>query len=60
MNTELRDNLVDLLVETGRAHQAAFAATDGADPDWPIWYADCLQEPFAQRLGMTETSGFPG
>ena len=50
MNTELRTNVVDLLREAGRAHHEAFAATDGADPDWPIWYADYLMEPFAQRL----------
>lgn len=52
MNNELRSNLVDLLLETGRAHHAAFAATDGADPDWPIWYADHLKEPFAQRFDI--------
>ncbi len=52
MNIEVRNNLVDLLVEAGRAHHSAFAATDGADPDWSIWYADYLIEPFAQRLGM--------
>ncbi|MDH3533011.1 MAG: glutaredoxin [Gammaproteobacteria bacterium] len=52
MNTELRTNLVELFREAERAHQAAFAATAGADPDWPIWYADYLQEPFAQRLGL--------
>ena len=52
MNTELRTNLVDLLRETGRAHHVAFEATDGADPEWPIWYAEYLHEPFAQRLDM--------
>jgi glutaredoxin len=52
MDTELRTDLVELLRETGRAHHAAFAATDGADPDWPIWYADYLREPFDQRLDM--------
>jgi glutaredoxin len=49
MNTELRTNLVDLFREAGQAHHAA---TGGDDPDWPIWYADHLQEPFAQRLDM--------
>ena len=52
MNTELRNNLADLLQDTGHAHHAAFAATDGADPDWSIWYADNLKEPFAQRFDM--------
>ena len=52
MNTELRTNLVDLFREAGHAHHDAFAATDGDDPDWSIWYADYLQEPFAERLDM--------
>lgn len=43
MNQELKKHIVDLLLETGRAHHAAFKATDGADPDWPIWYAENLQ-----------------
>ena len=50
MNVELRNNLVDLFLETGRAHHTAFAATDGADPDWPIWYAEHLQKPIADAL----------
>jgi glutaredoxin len=53
MNTELQKNLGQIFVETGKAHHAAFAATDGADPDWPIWYADYLQEPLAKTLQMT-------
>ena len=52
MNTELRMNLVDLFREAGQAHHAAFAATDGDDPDWSIWYADYLQRPFAEQLDM--------
>ena len=32
--------IAKLLRETGHAHHEAFAATDGADPDWPIWYAE--------------------
>lgn len=52
MNTDLRTSLVELFREAGQAHHAAFAATDGADAEWPIWYADYLQEPFAQRLDM--------
>lgn len=52
MNVEIRNNLIGLLLEAGRAHHAAFSATDGADPDWAIWYADYVKEPFAQRLNM--------
>ena len=52
MNTELRDSIAALLAETGQAHHEAFEATDGADPDWPIWYAEYARDKFAERLGM--------
>jgi glutaredoxin len=52
MNTELRTGLVDLFREAGQAHHAAFAATNGDDPDWSIWYADYLQKPIAEQLDM--------
>ena len=55
MNIELRNRLVDLFQETGRAHHAAFAATDGADPDWPIWYAEHLQTPLTEAMQMSFT-----
>lgn len=49
--------LATLFVETGKAHHKAFIATDGADPDWPIWYADYVHEPIAKLLdgGHTRT-----
>ena len=55
MNTELRNDIAELLKETGRAHHEAFAATDGADPDWPIWYADYARDKFADRYGLDFT-----
>lgn len=55
MNIELRNRLVDLFQDTGRAHHAAFAATDGADPDWPIWYAEHLQTPLTEAMQMPFT-----
>ena len=55
MNAETRSNLAELLRETGRAHHNAFLATDGADPDWPIWYANFLQAPLAEQLGFEYT-----
>jgi NAD(P)H-hydrate epimerase len=39
-----RDRLAELLRKTAQAHHRAFAATDGADPDWPAWYARYLCE----------------
>ena len=52
MTIETRIDLVDLLLKAWRAHYQAFAATEGADPDWSIWYASYLQEPFSQQLNL--------
>lgn len=49
-NQALRQTLIDLFTATAEAHHKAFAATDGADPDWPIWYAEHLREPLAAAL----------
>jgi len=49
MNIELRSNLVELFREAGQAHQAAVG---GDDPEWPIWYANYLQEPLAEQVDM--------
>ena len=43
------DQLAALFEQTGEAHHEAFRESDGEDPEWPIWYADHLQdllEPF--------------
>ena len=50
MDSGLRKNMAALMVETGQAHHQAFAAADGADPDWPIWYAEYLQAPLGKLL----------
>ena len=55
MNTELRDNIGELLLDTGRAHHKAFEATAGADPEWPIWYAEHSRDTFAKQFGMKFT-----
>lgn len=55
MNTEFRDGIAELLAETGRAHHEAFVATDGADPDWAIWYAEYARDKFAERFGLDFT-----
>lgn len=55
MNTELRDSIGKLLLDTGRAHHKAFEVTDGADPDWPIWYAEYSKGTFAEQFGMNFT-----
>jgi hypothetical protein len=51
----LRPALIDLLLETGSAHHHAYSATDGADPDWPIWYADHAQSRLNELLGSALT-----
>jgi hypothetical protein len=47
---EFESQLSELFTETAKAHYEAFATTDGNDPEWPIWYADYLQEPISQIL----------
>lgn len=55
MQTELREHLVGLFLQTGHAHHAAYATTDGADPDWPIWYAEHLQTPLSEAMQVAFT-----
>jgi hypothetical protein len=52
--TVLAGQLEDLFRETGEAHHQAYIETDGADPEWPLWYADYLQE----RLGLLLDANF--
>ncbi len=33
------DRLEAVLAAAGPAHHAAYHATDGQDPEWPLWYA---------------------
>jgi NAD(P)H-hydrate epimerase len=37
------DELAELLRTTGERHHVAFAASDGADAEWALWYAAHLQ-----------------
>jgi hypothetical protein len=39
----------------GHVHHQAFQATDGADPEWPLWYADYLHAKLSNLLGITLT-----
>lgn len=52
MESKMRDGVADLLRQTGRAHHEAFLATDGDDPDWPIWYADYARDKLADEFGL--------
>ena len=40
--TNLVSQLKELFRETKHAHHAAFLDVDGADPEWPTWYAEQL------------------
>jgi hypothetical protein len=51
----IRLTLIDLFLETGAAHHRAYIATDGFDPDWPIWYAGYVQSRLNQLLGSSLT-----
>jgi hypothetical protein len=53
------DNLTErvalLFKETGHAHHQAYIATDGADPEWPLWYADYLAMRLPELLDVRLT-----
>lgn len=45
------EELKALLLETGHKHHEAYAESDGADPDWALWYASFLQARIWDGLG---------
>jgi hypothetical protein len=49
------DQLADLLKRTSNAHHAAYAATDGTDPEWANWYSGHLQALLGDGLGRPIT-----
>jgi hypothetical protein len=53
-DTDLARQLEELFRETGEAHHQAYIETDGADPEWPLWYAEYLRE----RLGPLLDANF--
>jgi NAD(P)H-hydrate epimerase len=44
-----------LFQEVGHQHHEAFLETDGADPEWPLWYADWLKDRLPPMLGTELT-----
>jgi len=54
MEMDLAGQLENLFHEVGEAHHQAYIETDGADPEWPLWYADYLRE----SLGMLLDASF--
>lgn len=45
------EELAALLIETGKHHHQAYMESDGADPEWALWYAGFLQTRIWDRLG---------
>ncbi len=50
LDIDIYEELAELFQQTAEAHHQAYIATDGADPDWPLWYADYLHEKLGQKL----------
>jgi hypothetical protein len=53
--SDLTRQLEDLFRETGQAHHQAYSETDGADSEWPLWYAGYLHESLGSLLGASFT-----
>ena len=51
----LTEKLIALFEQTGKAHHDAFATVDGADAEWPIWYAEYLMDKLPTLVGKTFT-----
>lgn len=49
----LTGQLTALFEQTSKAHHEAFAAVDGADDDWPTWYANYLIDKLPSLLGKS-------
>jgi hypothetical protein len=54
-DTEKARQVERLLRQCAEAHHRAFAAEDGADAEWPMWYAAHLQTPMSELLACEVT-----
>ena len=52
---DLIHRLEDLFRETGQAHHQSFLSTNGADPEWPIWYAGYLADKIGELMKVEFT-----
>lgn len=50
-----RDQLAELILQTGHHHHQAFLETDGGDPEWALWYAAYLQAHLWDSAGTLPT-----
>lgn len=53
--TKLVSQVVSLLRQSGSAHHQAFIEVNGADAEWPLWYAEYLYQPLKGLLGSEFT-----
>jgi len=44
-----------MLTETADRHHAAYEASDGFDPEWPLWYAPFVHAHLGDRPGEVPT-----
>ncbi len=42
--------IAELFEETAEAHLHAFEATEGKDPEWPLWYAEYMKDKLGKLL----------
>ncbi len=49
------EDLAALLLDTGHHHHQAFIESDGADPEWALWYAAHLQTKIWDAFGGIPT-----
>ncbi len=54
-DAQLVRRLAELFREAGKAHHQAFSQTNGEDPEWPLWYADYLQDRIGAIAGRAFT-----
>lgn len=52
---DVNEEIAAYFVEAGHAHHQAYIETDGADPDWPIWYAGHMVEKLNALLNASMT-----
>ena len=55
MSSITEAELAALLQQTADRHHDAFIESDGADPDWALWYAPYLQAHLWERAGRLPT-----
>lgn len=54
-SNDTHQQLMELFHQAKQAHFQAHIDTDGADPEWPLWYADYLLEPLRRILQVDMT-----